>query len=46
MDNFEYLEVDIIVDLISLLNEFVGLLILINFGIELGLPSQMMFQPP
>ena len=42
--HFEYLVYELIVDLITLLNKFVGLLILLlildNFGIELGLPSQ------
>ena len=41
-EQFEYLVFELLVDLITLLNEFVGLLliILVSFGIELGVPSQ------
>ena len=39
--HLEYLVFELLVDLITLLNEFVGLLLLVgNFGIELGEPSQ------
>ena len=41
--HLEYLVFELLVDLITLLNEFVGLLLLLlldNFGIELGIPSQ------
>ena len=37
--HFEYLVLGLLVDLITIFNEIVELLI-INFGIELGLPSQ------
>ena len=38
--HLEYLELDIIVDLITLFNEFIGLLITWEFWIELEEPSQ------
>ena len=40
--HLEYLVFELLFDLITLLNEFVGLLliILVNFGIELGVPFQ------
>ena len=39
--HLEYLVFELLVDLITLLNEFVGLLLLLgNFGIELEEPSQ------
>ena len=40
--HLEYLVFELLIDLITLLNEFVGLLILLhgNFGIEFGEPSK------
>ena len=41
MDDFEYLVFELLVDLITLFNEIVGLLLLLgNFGIEFEEPSQ------
>ena len=40
MDIFEYLVFELLVDLITLFNEIVGLLIIWEFGIELEEPSQ------
>ena len=38
--HLEYLVLELLIVLIILFNEIVGLLLLGNFGIELGLPSQ------
>ena len=36
MDNFEYLVFELLVDLITLLNEFVGLMMILNWDLRWG----------